>query len=58
MRSALSLSKRLLNSSFASSYEESLEEEGRCQHVLFTSKDMREAMVAYMERRDPNFVGS
>lgn len=55
---ALSLSKRLLNSSFASSYEESLEEEGRCQHVLFTSKDMREAMVAYMERRDPHFVGS
>ena len=54
---ALSLSKRLLNNSFASSYEEMIEDEGRCQHILFSGKDMREAMIAYVQKRDPNFVG-
>jgi 2-(1,2-epoxy-1,2-dihydrophenyl)acetyl-CoA isomerase len=54
---ALSLSKRLLNASSGSSFDESLEDEGRCQHILFTSTDMREAMIAYHERRDPKFCG-
>jgi 2-(1,2-epoxy-1,2-dihydrophenyl)acetyl-CoA isomerase len=54
---ALSLSKRLLNSSYTSSFDESIEDEGRCQHILFTSTDMREAMIAYAERREPRFQG-
>jgi 2-(1,2-epoxy-1,2-dihydrophenyl)acetyl-CoA isomerase len=55
---ALSLSKRLLNASFGSSYDEALEDEGRCQHLLFTTHDMQEAMMAYHERREPRFAGS
>jgi len=55
---ALSLSKRLLNSSYGSTFDESIEDEGRCQHILFTSNDMREAMTAYSERREPRFRGT
>jgi 2-(1,2-epoxy-1,2-dihydrophenyl)acetyl-CoA isomerase len=54
---ALSLTKRLLNSSFESSFDDSLEDEGRCQHMLAASRDMREAMLAFGERREPNFRG-
>lgn len=54
---ALGLSKRMLNSSMETSFEQCIEEEARCQHIVFTSKDMKEAMLAYGERREPTFRG-
>jgi 2-(1,2-epoxy-1,2-dihydrophenyl)acetyl-CoA isomerase len=54
---ALSLSKRMLNSSLGQSMEQSLEDEARSQHICYTTQDMREAMIAYMERREPTFEG-
>jgi len=54
---ALGLSKRLLDASGAASFEQALEEEARCQHITYSSKDMREGIAAFLERRDPRFNG-
>jgi 2-(1,2-epoxy-1,2-dihydrophenyl)acetyl-CoA isomerase len=54
---ALGLSKKLLNSSLASSFDDALEDEGRCQHILSQSHDMREAMQAFRDKREPLFKG-
>ena len=54
---ALALTKKLLNNSSAVSMEQALEDEGRGQHICYTTKDMAEGMRAFMERRDPTFQG-
>ncbi len=54
---ALSMTKKLLNDSAAVSMAQALEDEARCQTVNFTTQDTREAMRAFAEKRDPNFVG-
>jgi 2-(1,2-epoxy-1,2-dihydrophenyl)acetyl-CoA isomerase len=54
---ALGLTKKLLNAGMNSHYDDALEDEGRCQHILYHSQDTREAMLAYRERRDPRFKG-
>ena len=54
---ALSISKRLLNNSFALSFDQALEDEARAQHISFTTNDMSEAMSAYVQRRKPTFRG-
>ena len=41
---ALALTKRMLNNSYAVSMDQALEEEGRAQHISYTTKDMAEAM--------------
>ncbi|HXQ62923.1 MAG TPA: enoyl-CoA hydratase [Acidimicrobiales bacterium] len=54
---ALSMTKKLLNDSAAVSMAQALEDEARCQTVNFTTEDTREAMRAFAEKRDPNFIG-
>lgn len=54
---ALSMTKRMLNRSFELSFEQTLEEEGRCQAVNFGTRDTAEAMIAFVERREPTFEG-
>ena len=54
---ALSISKRMLNNSFALSFDQALEDEARAQHISFTTDDMSEAMAAYIQRRQPTFKG-
>jgi 2-(1,2-epoxy-1,2-dihydrophenyl)acetyl-CoA isomerase len=54
---ALSLTKRLLNSSGLSTFEQAVEEEARCQHIAYTTADMQEGMASFRERREPNFRG-
>jgi 2-(1,2-epoxy-1,2-dihydrophenyl)acetyl-CoA isomerase len=54
---ALSLSKRLLDASSSMSFEQSLEQEARCQHITYSSQDMREGIGAFLERREPRFRG-
>lgn len=54
---ALSLSKRLLDASSSVTLEKALEDEARAQHITYSSKDMREGIAAYLERREPKFQG-
>lgn len=54
---ALGLIKRLMDGSDGSSLDEAVEGEARAQHVAFTTKDMREGIQAFVERREPTFTG-
>jgi 2-(1,2-epoxy-1,2-dihydrophenyl)acetyl-CoA isomerase len=54
---ALSMTKTLLNNSFSSSMEQALEDEARTQSVNFASDDTKEALSAFIQKRDPHFTG-
>mgnify|MGYP001290745251 CR=1 FL=1 len=54
---ALSLTKTMLNHSYATSMDQALEDEGRSQHVTFSTRDIGEAMRAFAEKREPKFTG-
>ncbi|MBL7498697.1 enoyl-CoA hydratase/isomerase family protein [Frankia sp. CNm7] len=55
---AVSLIKRLLDSSFLLGFDQSLEDEARAQHIAFTTDDMKEGIQAFLERREPQFRGT
>ncbi len=54
---ALSLTKTLLNNSMAVSMDQALEDEARAQATNFATRDTREALTAFVERRPPTFEG-
>jgi 2-(1,2-epoxy-1,2-dihydrophenyl)acetyl-CoA isomerase len=54
---ALGLTKRLISNSFAVTLEQAVEDEARAQAVNFGTQDTAEAMVAFLEKRDPVFRG-
>lgn len=54
---ALGLTKRLLDASSSVTLEQAIEDEARCQHITYTSHDIREGMAAFAERREPRFSG-
>jgi 2-(1,2-epoxy-1,2-dihydrophenyl)acetyl-CoA isomerase len=54
---ALGLAKRLLNRSLESDLATSLEEEALTQELINQTDDIKEGMIAFAERRDPNFIG-
>ena len=54
---ALGLTKRLLNQSFSSSYEDQLVEEAKLQVDSANSYDYREGVNAFLEKRKPIFLG-
>jgi 2-(1,2-epoxy-1,2-dihydrophenyl)acetyl-CoA isomerase len=54
---ALSMTKTMLNNGIDVSMAQALEDEARCQAVNFASKDLREALAAFGEKRDPQFKG-
>lgn len=54
---ALALSKQLLDSSGEMSFEQALDREGAAQVVNLGSADGREALGAFLEKRDPTFHG-
>ncbi len=52
---SLALTKRLLNDSYGSTIEEALERESQAQVISSHSKDAKEALSAFRERREPKF---
>ena len=54
---ALSLIKRQLDDGMQLTFEEALEGEARAQHIAFTTNDMGEGILAFLERREPRFTG-
>ena len=54
---ALSMIKSLLNNSLSLSMEQALEAEAQAQSVNFASADTKEALRAFLEKRDPTFIG-
>jgi enoyl-CoA hydratase/carnithine racemase len=54
---ALAMTKRLLNNSMNVTLDEALEDEGVAQSVNFGTADTREAVMAFLEKRQPTFHG-
>jgi len=54
---AISLTKRMLDSSFGSSFDEAVEDEARAQHINYSTSDLAEGITAFLERREPRFTG-
>jgi enoyl-CoA hydratase/carnithine racemase len=53
----LSVTKRLLNQSLSVSMADALEFEGIAQSLMFRTADTTEAMLAFAQKRDPEFRG-
>jgi enoyl-CoA hydratase/carnithine racemase len=54
---ALAMTKRLLNNSLNVTLEEALDDEGLSQTVNFSTADTREAVTAFLDKREPRFEG-
>ena len=54
---ALHMTKRLLDAGLGSSFDDALQAEGMAQTVNFGSKDTREAILAFLQKRTPRFRG-
>jgi enoyl-CoA hydratase/carnithine racemase len=54
---ALAMTKRLLNNSLNVTLEEALDDEGLSQTVNFYTSDTKEAVKAFLDRREPEFKG-
>jgi enoyl-CoA hydratase/carnithine racemase len=54
---ALALSKRLLTNSLSMTMDEALEAEGMAQSVNVGTEDAREALQAFLDKREPRFRG-
>jgi 2-(1,2-epoxy-1,2-dihydrophenyl)acetyl-CoA isomerase len=54
---ALTQTKHLLDQAFAVTFAEAVEAEAMAQVVNLSSDDAREAVKAFMEKRNPKFTG-
>jgi 2-(1,2-epoxy-1,2-dihydrophenyl)acetyl-CoA isomerase len=54
---ALAMTKRMLNRSFEQSFEQALDDEARAQTVNFDTRDTKEAIAAFVAKREPGFEG-
>ena len=53
----MDMTKTLLNNGSATSLDQAVEDEARCQTVNISSGDTAEAMMAFVEKREPRFQG-
>jgi 2-(1,2-epoxy-1,2-dihydrophenyl)acetyl-CoA isomerase len=54
---ALSMTKTMLNNGLATSMEQAVEDEARCQAMNFSTADTAEAVQAFSQKREPKFRG-
>jgi enoyl-CoA hydratase/carnithine racemase len=54
---AMALMKRAINDSFSRPFDEVLEQESLHQSMIFSTKDLQEAISAFFEKRTPHFTG-
>jgi enoyl-CoA hydratase len=54
---ALRLMKELANRALGGDHSENLDAEGQTFGEIFSSADAREGMTAFLEKREPKFVG-
>lgn len=54
---AMALMKRAINDSFSRPFDEVLEQESLHQSVVFSTRDLQEAVSAFFEKRNPSFTG-
>ena len=54
---AVAMTKRLLDNAMNVTMEEALDDEGMAQTVNFGTRDTPEAIMAFVEKRPPNFEG-
>ena len=54
---ALAMTKRMLTNSYSTTLSEALDMEGLAQTVNFGSEDTREAILAFLAKRTPEFHG-
>jgi enoyl-CoA hydratase/carnithine racemase len=54
---AMALMKRAINDSFSRPFDEVLEQESLHQSVVFSTRDLQEAISAFFEKRNPSFTG-
>lgn len=54
---AMAMTKRMLNRTFEQSFAQALDDEARCQTVNFGTSDTTEAIVAFLQKREPTFTG-
>lgn len=55
---AIGLTKRAIYQSAGRSLDDSLETEAKLQGIAFKTQDFQEGVMAFIEKRDPNFTGS
>jgi len=53
----MGLIKRAFNESSSRTYDEVLEQEGYDQSVVFSTSDVQEAVMAFLQKRQPKFTG-
>lgn len=54
---ALAMTKRMLDNSLDATFEQALDEEALSQTINFGTADTAEAMMAFVDKRDPRFEG-
>lgn len=54
---AMGLTKRAINEAFGLSFDDVLQRESRDQAAALATRDLREAVAAFFEKREPRFTG-